>query len=184
MSGRLTAALLAGALLAGALLAGCGGSPPSAPSTLPASAVPYLPSTLKPLTTSSLAREVQAPALAGQLGAWGFQSGSDRYFQGESRRLQVVDSRTLRFSRADGANAYVGFMHAHASAIVGSFPALKPLHAGGRSGFIAVAQECQCHLANPAFLAVLARRGIVTWLEINGPGADKRQLARLLAGAP
>ncbi len=180
MSGRLAAVLLAG----GAFVAGCGGSQASAPPTLPPSAVPYLPSSLKSLSAGSLAREMQAPALTGELGTWGFEAASDRYFQGESRRLQVVDSRTLRFGRVGGAVAYVGFVRAHVAAIVGSFPVLMPLVSGRRSGFLAVAQECQCHLANPAFLAVLARGRVVTWLEINGPGADSRQLVRLLAGAP
>lgn len=184
MSGRPAAVLLAGLLAA----AGCGGShpdpPPPQPATLPASAVPYLPSSLKSLSATGLAREVQTPALAGELGAWGFTAGADRYFQGESRVLQVVDSRTLRFTRAAGAASYVKFMRAHAAAIVGSFPALKPMASRGRSGFLAVAQECQCHLANPALLAVLADGGTVTWLEINGPGADRRRLTTLLAGAP
>ncbi|MGI8573453.1 MAG: hypothetical protein ACR2L9_12625 [Solirubrobacteraceae bacterium] len=180
MVGWLATVLFVGA----ALVAGCGGSPASAPRTLPASAVPYLPSSLKSLSAGSLAREMQAPVLTSELGAWGFEAGSDRYFQGESRRLQVVDSRTLRFGRVGGAVAYVGFVRAHVSSIVGSFPVLKPLVSGGRSGFLAVAQECQCHLANPAFLAVLARGGVVTWLEINGPGADTRRLLSLLAAAP
>jgi hypothetical protein len=156
----------------------------SAPPTLPARAVPYLPSSVKLLGSTVLAREVREPVLATYLGTWGFVGGSDRYFQGESRRLQVVDSRTLRFERAGGATAYVGFMRAHASTILGSFPVVKAFVSRGRSGFLAVAQQCQCHLANPALLAVLARGGVVTWLEINGPGADKRQLTRLLAGAP
>lgn len=51
-------------------------------------------------------------------------------------------------------------------------------------GFLAVGQECACHLADPAYLAVLARGGTVTWLEINGPGATRRELSALLAAAP
>jgi hypothetical protein len=181
MRRRLGASLLAGVVLA----TGCGGSSPqSPPLTLPASAVPYLPSSLKPVTSADLARETRSPALASQLGAWGFVAGSDRYFQGESRRLQVVDSRTLRFRAPGGAAAYVSFMRLHAAAILGSFPILRTFASGGRRGFLAVAQQCQCHLANPALLAVLAHRGLVTWLEINGPGASRRQLERLLVGAP
>ncbi len=189
MSGRLAASLLAGTVLAACGGAGAGQAPGgvtplSAPATLPASAVPYLPSQLKLLTPTGLARETRSPALAGELGAWGFVGGADRYFQGESRRLQVVDSRALRFRTPGGAAAYVSFMRAHAVAILGSFPTMRAFASHGRSGFLAVAQQCQCHLANPALLAVLARGGRVTWLEINGPGASRRQLARLLVGAP
>ncbi|MDQ6817012.1 MAG: hypothetical protein M3018_06335 [Actinomycetota bacterium] len=171
-----------GSAAGGAAATGATGS--NSPSTLPARAVPYLPSSVKVVTQAGLAREARFPALASDLGSWGFVSGSDRYFQGESRRLQVVDSRTLRFSRPDGALAFVGFMRAHAAAILGSFPILKPYVSLGRSGFLAIAQQCQCHLANPALLAVLTHGGVVTWLEINGPGATRRQLVRLLAGAP
>jgi hypothetical protein len=190
MSGRLAASLLAGTVLAAcAGGAGAGQAPGgvthlSAPATLPASAVSYLPSHLKPLTPTGLARETRSPALAGELGAWGFVGGADRYFQGESRALQVVDSRTLRFRTPGGAAEYVRFMRAHAVAILGSFPAMRRFASQGRSGFLAIAQQCQCHLANPALLAVLARGGLVTWLEINGPGASRRQLSRLLVGAP
>ena len=122
------------AIVAVTLLYGCGSSsthstaPPAAepgPSTLPARAVPYLPSTLRPLTTRLLTREAQAPDLAATLRAWDYESGSDRYFQGESRRLQVVDSRTLRFGHAPGAAAYVAFMRSHLSAYLGSLPRLR-----------------------------------------------------------
>ena len=75
-------------------------------------------------------------------------------------------------------------MRTHATAILGSFPTMRGLASLGRTGFLAVAQQCQCHLANPALLAVLAHGGLVTWLEINGPGASRRQLDRLLVGAP
>jgi hypothetical protein len=173
--------------LAAAVLvcAGCGASSsvPSAP-TLPAGAVAYLPSTVKPLTPAFLAREAQAPALRGQLSGWGFQAGRRRYFQGESRRLQVVDSRTLRFRSGAGAGAFLGFLRAHLNPYLGGFAAVRPLVSDGRSGFVATAQECQCHLANPAYLAAVARGGTVTWLEINGPGATRGMLASLLARAP
>jgi hypothetical protein len=174
------------ALAAAALVcAGCGASSSTVTvPTLPASAVGYLPSTVAPLTPSFLAREAQAPALRGQLSGWGFQTGRRRYFQGESRRLQVVDSRTLRFRGGAGASAFVGFLRAHLNPYLGGFAAVHPLVSDGRSGFIATAQECQCHLANPAYLAAVARGGTVTWLEINGPGATRRTLAALLARAP
>jgi hypothetical protein len=169
--------------------AGCGASSPGSSSlpvvqVLPASAVAYLPSTVKPLTASRLAREAQAPALRAKLGGWGFQAGRQRYFQGESRRLQVVDSRTLRFGRRAGASAFVGFMRGHLGAYLGGFAAVRRFTSDGRAGFLATAQECQCHLANPAYLAAVARGGSVTWLEINGPGATRGMLSALLARAP
>jgi hypothetical protein len=173
------------ALAAALVCAGCGAAsaPPAVP-TLPASAVAYLPSTVTSLTPSFLARETEAPALRAQLGGWGFQSGRRRYFQGESRHLQVVDSRTLRFRGAAGASAFVGFLRGHLDPYLGGFAAVRRLESDGRVGFVATAQECQCHLANPAYLAAVAHGGTVTWLEINGPGATRTMLTALLARAP
>ena len=154
------------------------------PPTLAPGAVPYLPSTLKPLTAVGMAREAGAPRLRRQLSSWGFLDGADRYFQGESHRLQVVDSRALRFRTATGALQFVEFVRRHAAVYLGSFPGLRAFSSRGRGGIIATAQQCQCHLANPAFLAVVVRGGAVTWLEINGPGATSAGLAQLIAAAP
>jgi hypothetical protein len=170
--------------LAGLLCAGCGAASTATVPTLPASAVSYLPSTVKPVSAAFLAREAGAPGLRSQLGRWGFQTGRRRYFQGESRRLQVVDARTLRFRGGAGATAFVGFLRAHLNPYLGGFAAVHALVSDGRTGFVGTAQECQCHLANPAYLAAVARGGTVTWLEINGPGATRRALAVLLARAP
>jgi hypothetical protein len=96
----------------------------------------------------------------------------------------VVDSRTLRFGHASGAAAYVAFMRSHLSAYLGSLPRLREFEQGGRRGFLAIGQECQCHLANPTYLAVLAHGNTVSWLEINGPGANRPRLVTLLHRAP
>jgi hypothetical protein len=154
------------------------------PATLPAAAVPYLPSKQKPLTASLLAREAQVPSLYQSLREWGFAGAADRYFQGESRRLQVVDSRTLRFRAPWGASAFVAFIRTHVDPYLGSFANVRDFARGGRAGILAAAQPCQCHLSNPAFLAVVARGSEVTWLEINGPGATRRGLVTLMASAP
>jgi hypothetical protein len=158
---------------------------PSLPPTLPAAAVPYLPSVHRPLTAAFLAREAEVPSLTVRLSGWGYEAGADRYFQGESKRLQLVDSRTLRFRDPAGASAYVAFMRGHLSPILGSFPQVRAFtaDAAGR-GIVASGQECQCHLANPSFLAVVAHGPTVTWLEINGPGATRRRLDTLIARAP
>lgn len=163
----------------------CGSSTPAgAIPTLPARSVPGLPSTRTTLTPAFLARETQAAPLRARLRLWGFIAGARRYFQGESHTLQLVDSRTLRFRGAAGAAAFVGFLRTHLDAYVGTFAHTSRFAAEGRSGFLAVGQECQCHLANPSYLAAVAARGTVTWLEINGPGATPGRLAALLARAP
>jgi hypothetical protein len=187
------------AVAMGALaIAGCGSTTPgdgsgaavisaphvAAPATLPAEAVSYLPSTTKPLSVGFLAREAGAPQLRAQLGAWGFLDGADRYFQGESHRLQVVDSRTLRFRSSGGASSFVQFMRGHLSSYIGLVATIRRYHRSGRTGFVAKGQPCACHLAQPAFLAIVARGQTVTWLEINGPEATPRALSSLIARAP
>jgi hypothetical protein len=179
---RRTAAILA---LGSALMAvACGSSSTPPVATLPAHAVAGLPSTRSTLTPAFLARETQAAPLRAQLQAWGFIAGARRYFQGESRMLQLVDSRTLRFRRAAGAAAFVAFLRTHLDSYVGSFARTRRYVSDGRSGFLAVAQACRCHLANPTYLAAMSAHGTVTWLEINGPGASLRRLAALLLHAP
>ena len=177
---RAPRALALGAALA---VAACGSSAPPV-ATLPARAVPGLPSTRTTLTPTFLARETQAAPLRARLRAWGFLAGARRYFQGESRTLQLVDSRTLRFRQAAGAAAFVAFLRVHLNSSLGSFAHTRHYTAQGRSGFLAIGQECQCHLANPTYLAAVSAHGTVSWLEINGPGATRRWLASLLARAP
>jgi hypothetical protein len=173
------------AMAAGLAIVGCGSTTHvPEPATLPSDAVPYLPSSAKALSPAWLAREAESPSLSRRLSDWGFLAGADRYFQGESRQLQLVDSRTLRFKNPAGAVSFVGFVRRHAAAYLGSFPRLGGLRSRGRSGILATAQPCQCHLANPAYLGVVIRGGTVTWLEINGPAATPRRLAALIAAAP
>jgi hypothetical protein len=181
-------ARLAPALAVAVCAAACGSSTsvvavPSPP-TLSPQAVPYLPSKFTRLTAAQLAREAGTPRLRRELGTWGFVAAADRYFQGQSRQLQVVDSRKLQFANPAGAAKFVAFVRVHASVYLGSYPGMRRFTSRGRSGILATAQECTCHLANPAFLAVVARGGEVTWLEINGPGATASRLARLIAAAP
>jgi hypothetical protein len=182
---RHTAALLLGAFALGAAACGSAGqSAPAAPPVLSASAVAYLPSTERSLTASDLAREIRRPSLAAALSKWGFTAGAERSFQGESRRLTVVDSRTLDFRTASGARSFVGFVHGHVAAYLGVYPTVRRSAAGGRSGWMFRAQSCACPGATALWLGVTSAGRRVTWLEINGPAATAGKLAALEARAP
>jgi hypothetical protein len=171
--------------LVGVAAAGCGSEQPAPPPpTLPASAVPYLESKARTLTRAVVAREAGVPALADRLGEWGFEGGAARYFQGQSRRLQVIDSRTLRFSTPEGAAEFMRFVRDRPAAF---FPGAGPVRAfssEGRRGILVEGLPCACHLATPALFAVLERGTTVTSLEINGPRATVRALRALAAEAP
>jgi hypothetical protein len=161
-----------------------GGAAAQAPPVLEAAAVAYLPSTAHRLTAQRLAREIRRPALAGDLARWGFVAAAERSFQGESHRLNVVDSRTLQFSRPSGARAYVAFVRAHVADYLGSYPTVSPFASAGRSGWRFRAQSCACPGATPLWLGVASAGPRVTWLEINGPDATAKTLRTLAARAP
>jgi hypothetical protein len=174
--------------LAAMALCGCGGSsPPAAPKpppVLPAAAISYLPSEARPLTAHDLVHESTAPGLAAGLDRWGYVTGAQRLFQGHSKTLQVVVSRTLEFRSPAGASAYVRFVHRRATAVFGAVPSQVPLVAGARHGWTITLAPCACHMASPALVGVASAGRRVSWLEVNGPTASAGVLSRLLAKAP
>jgi hypothetical protein len=185
---RAVAAVVAGAICVPA--AACGaGAPERAssgprPAALPASAVPYLESSERPLTAAGMAKETGLRDLAPRLREWGYAAGSRRYFQGPSKRLQVVDSRALRFRSSAGAQAFVRFVRSRPADFLGGAQPAREFAAGRRRGILVVGAACSCHLATPVLLGVVAGGRTVTWLEINGPRASRRALGRLVAQAP
>ncbi len=177
------------AALAAAAVCGCGGSspaaaPPPPPPVLPAAAVSYLPSTARLLTARDLAHESTAPGLSAGLARWGYVAGAERLFQGQSKTLQVVVSRTLEFRSPAGAAAYVDFVHRQATAVFGAVPTQQPLLVGARHGWTITLAPCACHMASPALVGVASAGRRVSWLEVNGPTASVGVLSRLLAQAP
>lgn len=175
-------------VLATFALSGCGGSSPTAaptaPPVLPAAAVSYLPSKVRPLTAHDLTHESTAPGLAAGLTRWGYLAGAQRLFQGRSKTLQVVVSRTLEFRTPSGAAAYVRYVHQQATAVFGAVPTQVPLVAGARHGWTITLAPCACHMASPALVGVASAGRRVSWLEVNGPTASVGALTRLLARAP
>src|SRR5215470_11293579 len=95
----------------------CGGSParPAAPSgVLPTAAVTGLAVATQPLTSQDVQKDSNVRDLAARLAGWGYVRGWQRTFQGESRRLTLVVSRSLQFRASSGAAAFVRFMHQNA----------------------------------------------------------------------
>ena len=177
------AALAAVALLA----AGCGddertAAPP--PATLAASAVPYLDSEQRTLTAAALAKETGLDRLAAQLDEWGYEGGASRYFQGQSKRLQVVDSRAYRFRTPTGAAAFMRVIREQPDAFFPGAGESRAFTSGGRRGIQLEGLPCACHLAQPAFFAAVSDGTTVRSLEISGARATARVLRALAARAP
>ena len=175
--------------VAASLAAGCGStaddeSAAVRPPTLPAAAVPYLPSEERALSAAALAKETGLTALAGRLRAWGYEGGTSRYFQGQSKRLQIVDARAYRFGSPSGAAELTRAIRAEPEAFFPGAGATRAFSAGGREGFAIEGLACACHLAQPTFFAVLSDGRTVSSLQINGPRASMRSLRALAARVP
>jgi hypothetical protein len=179
-------------LVASLTLAGCGASAshPTAPPAsvratgiLPVSAVPELPPVTHRLSALDVSKDSSIPGLARRLDKWGYLGGWQRTFQGESRRLTLVISRSLSFRDDTGASSFVHYMHAH---IAGFFPfaLVMPLSVSGGSGWLFEPPECACHMANPYLVGVALSGRRVTWLEINGPLATAKMLRSMFAMIP
>lgn len=182
-----TATATAGAVLALTLaMAACGSPPghPSAPSgVLPTAAVSGLAVVTQPLTGRDVQKDSTVPDLAARLDRWGYLGGWQRTFQGESRRLTLVVSRSLRFRTAPGAAAFVAYMHQQVGNFY-PFALTSRLSMPGRSGWVIRPPLCGCHMATPLVVGVTAQGRKVSWLEINGPQASTRLLTQLLARTP
>jgi hypothetical protein len=158
-----------------------GGSLP----VLAPAAVPGLAASTHPVAAHDLAADVAGGSrFEGLLHNWGFARGRERDFQGPSRRVDRVVSRTLAFDNESGASAYVAWIGAHPAALYGAGSSARRATSGPRTGFVIDAAACACHRASPTLLAVVAHRGRVTWLEANGGGVTRNVLLALLARAP
>ena len=167
-------------LVAVLLLGGCGSSsPPEAEPVLPADAIPGLEATTQPVTAEDLSGD-----LGGTAKVDGFVSGTERVFQGRSLGLARVVSRTLEFESPEAAEEYVALLHAHVDDLYGVGTTAKPFAEGGRSGYLIDPAACACHRASPTLTAALADGSRVTYLEVNGGGADPAAVEKLLARAP
>ena len=164
----------------------CGSSPEraSAPSgVLPSAAVAGLAVVTQPLTGKDVQKDSTVPDLAGRLAGWGYVSGWQRTFQGESRRLTLVVSRAMQFRTSPGAAAFVAYMHQKVGNFY-PFALTSALSMPGRSGWVIRPPLCGCHMATPLVVGVTAQGREVSWLEINGPQASTRLLTQLLARTP
>jgi hypothetical protein len=182
-----TAIATAAAALALALaMAACGSSPDRAraPSgVLPTTAVAGLAVVTRPLTGRDVQKDSTVSDLAARLAGWGYTGGWQRTFQGESRRLTLVVSRSLQFRTSPGAAAFVAYVHRNVGSFY-PFALTSRLNMPGRSGWVIRPPLCGCHMATPLVVGVTAQGRKVSWLEINGPQASTRQLTQLLARTP
>src|SRR5205085_3672625 len=116
------------------------------------SAVPGVASTTSDLSMNELAKDAPIHGLASKIASFGYRDGRERTFQGESRHLTLVVSRSLVFGDQSGAESFTAFVHANAAAYFGAGVEVHPLGSGGRSGWMFVPPACACHGSNPAYV--------------------------------
>jgi hypothetical protein len=180
---RLGSLAAAAAILIEACLAGCGSAPGPAQvpaDVLPVRAVSGLPATTRPLSAADVQKDSSRPGLTARLHRWGYLGGWQRTFQGESRRLTLVVSRSLTFRSRTGAEAFVGYLDSHLNSFY-PFASSRRLALGGQPGWLIKPPMCACHMAQPFYVGVTVAGPRVRWLEINGPRATGRMLAALLS---
>lgn len=164
-------------------LAGCGGTvrdAPSATGVLPPHAIAGLPAVTRALSATDVQKDSSVHDLAARLRRWGYRGGWQRTFQGESRRLTLVVSRSLTFGASTGAAAFVAFLGRHIDSFY-PFAISKPLAVSGQSGWLIKPPLCACHMAQPLYAGVTMMGRQVRWLEINGPQASAPVLRTLLS---
>ena len=179
-------AFAAVALAASECLTGCGsasGHAVTASGVLPKHAIAGLPEVTKALTPIDVQKDSSLHGLASQLRHWGFQGGWQRTFQGESHRLTLVVSRSLKFRSRAGATAFVTYLGSHVDSFY-PFAVSKPMKLAGQSGWLIKPPLCACHMAQPLYVGVTTAGRQVSWLEINGPQASGALLTSLLAAVP
>jgi len=183
---RAAHAVAAVALALAACLAGCGAParhPRQPMGVLSVGSIGRLPAVTRALTAADVQKDSSRPGLDAMLRRWGYVGGWQRTFQGESRRLTLVVSRSLTFRRNPGAAAFVSYLNKHLGSFY-PFAVSKPLTLAGQSGWLIKPPLCACHMAEPLYVGVMAAGRQVRWLEINGPSATSALLARLLAELP
>jgi hypothetical protein len=179
---------IVGALLAGCACVACGASstssipspPLGAMQVLATSELPGMLSVTRVLTADELANDASITGLAAKIKAWGYLDGRERTFQGESRHLTLVLSRSLIFLDPGGAQSFVTFVKSNSAAYFGDYGEVQQLDAQGRLGWLFAPPLCACHMANPAVIGVVVAGASVSWLEINGPDATTALLVSLL----
>jgi hypothetical protein len=168
-------------------LVACGGGQEEAsvasPQTLPRALVPGLAARDRTLDMAALAEATPLDGLEESLRDWGVRSAAEREFVGRSDRFHHVVSRTIEFATSAGAHSYVDLLARKADVFLGSSPTVKPFSVGGWWGYRITPRLCGCHGEPPEAIALLVDRSRVAWLDLSGPGVNRRVLRRLSARA-
>lgn len=172
------------------VIAGCAGTtagpaptPVATGAVLRDSPAADLVASTAPVTISTLTGETTEAGMADALASSGFLGGRQRSFQGASKDLSLVVSRTLVFRDQAGAERFLGYLHDHAAALFGLTTSSTPMSVPAGAGWAFTAPECACPGAQPTLVGVVRDGATLHWLSINGPQADTARLRSLYLAA-
>jgi hypothetical protein len=149
---------------------------------LPATAVPGSQTRIEMVDIRSLTEEARDPAsLAALLEDEGFASGRQRTFANPRGEVRLVVARVLRFEDDAGAEAYVRWLHEHASDQLGSVEAAEPPRIPGSFAFAHTPGGCCPNKDMSWYLAAWTRGGYALSLLIGGSEADPAFVEELSA---
>ena len=178
-----------GLLVLTAAAAGCGNaaepaaSPPAAPAppvTLQPADLPELTARARMLGPHELAADAFAPAaLAAILQDGGFVVGSEREFSGHTDAFDHVLARTLRFSDAAGAQAYLGWLTANAGDLLGKIRPEAPVGLGQDGVAFSLVRCGTCKKELPTIMAAWRHAAVVGFVLAAGRGTDRDRFGDL-----
>lgn len=159
------------------LLVACASSadPPTVDPTL-------LPGTsaVRPVDADALVEETTDGRLADVLGEADFSGGTERTWTDRQSDVWRTVVRALRFGSPDGAHAYLAWLEANASRVIG--PATRQGE-GSPLAFEHHPDDCCPNKDGPQALAASADGDVVWVVTVAGPAADAARAIALLPGA-
>ena len=168
------------ALTSVAALVACA-HPPELPLAPPAELAPGLESRVGDVELADLVEASPDTADVEQLlEDAGFVGGRERVFAGGAGPVRTIVARVLRFGSPDGADAYLAWVRANGTGLVGGGDAVDPLDAPGSPLlFIHTPGACCGGKDVARALAVWRRGDAVLWVEARGPGVSRSLMTRL-----
>ena len=171
--------LTAPGLIALMVVAAC--ARPASPPTIPADAVPSVPTRIRTIDAATLANDaIDREGFLALLDEAGFVAATERSGTDRPHGLDRVIVRALAFDSAEGASTALAWFRAHASDILGSAEQVSEIQVDGVGEAVPVFRhtpsDC-CPKATVAYLAAWREDTTVITLEMAGAAVAPEDVA-------
>ena len=171
--------LLASLLAIG--LVGCA-HPTSAPVVDPGIELPgFQAGPVSSLSLEQVAADARDPVeLAGLLEAYGFTGATVRaYSAGVGGPIRTVRVEVISFEEQSGAEAYLGWLHEHATDLVGDVQPESSEHLPVAFVLSHVPTGC-CSKEQPVWLTAWRSQNVAVWVQVIGPDVRRERFGQLV----